>query len=234
MLHVSRLCAAHGAIQAVRDVDLSVEAGSLVALIGSNGAGKTTTLNSIAGLHRPSSGQVRVGGRDITGWSCHKVVRGGVALVAEGRRIAPPLTVMENLRLASYAGRSDRKEFESRLERVFDLFPRLADRKEQVAALMSGGEQQMLAFGRALMTNPDVLLLDEPSMGLAPSIVDILFETITSLHGAGSTILLVEQNAELALAVSDRVYVMQRGQVVAEGTPDEVRERSEVMSALFG
>ncbi|WP_185996685.1 ABC transporter ATP-binding protein [Nocardioides campestrisoli] len=234
MLHVSRLCAAHGAVQAVRDVDLEVGAGSLVALIGSNGAGKTTTLNSIAGLHKPSSGSVLVGGRDITGWPCHKVVRGGVALVAEGRRVAPPLTVMENLRLAAASRRSDRREFEAELERVFDLFPRLADRKDQYAALMSGGEQQMLAFGRALMTKPAVLLLDEPSMGLAPSIVDILFDSITTLHESGATILLVEQNAELALAVSDRVYVMQRGQIVATGTPEQVRERSEVMSALFG
>lgn len=234
MLHVSRLSAAHGAVQAVREVDLDVAQGSLVALIGSNGAGKTTTLHSIAGLHRPAGGTVEVAGRDITGWSCHKVVRAGVALVAEGRRVAPPLTVSENLDLAAYSNRSSKSELAVQRERVFDLFPRLAERRGQLAAMMSGGEQQMLAFGRALMTNPDVLLLDEPSMGLAPSIVDVLFETIATLHEAGATILLVEQNAELALAVSDRVYVMQRGQVVASGAPDEVRDRSEVMSALFG
>jgi len=234
MLHVSRLCAAHGAVQAVREVDIEVAAGSLVALIGSNGAGKTTTLNSIAGLHRPSSGKVSVGGRDITGWACHRVVRSGVALVAEGRRIAPPLTVIENLELSAYSRRSSKAEFRAQRDRVFDLFPRLAERRDQYAASMSGGEQQMLAFGRALMTKPDVLLLDEPSMGLAPSIVDVLFETITTLHESGATILLVEQNAELALAVSDRVYVMQRGQIVSTGTAADVRGRSEVMSALFG
>ncbi|MEO9321951.1 ABC transporter ATP-binding protein [Nocardioides sp. C4-1] len=234
MLRVSRLCAAHGAVQAVRDVDLEVAAGTLVALIGSNGAGKTTTLNSIAGLHKPASGRVEVGGRAITGWACHKVVRSGVALVAEGRRVAPPLTVLENLELSAYSGRSSKAELRAQLERVFELFPRLADRRGQYAASMSGGEQQMLAFGRALMTKPDVLLLDEPSMGLAPSIVDLLFESISTLHEAGATILLVEQNAELALAVSDRVYVMQRGRIVAEGAPDEVRGEDEVMSALFG
>lgn len=234
MLRVSRLCAAHGAVQAARDVDLEVAAGTLVALIGSNGAGKTTTLNSIAGLHKPASGTVTVGGRDITGWACHKVVRSGVALVAEGRRVAPPLTVVENLELSAYSGRSSKAEQREQLDRVFDLFPRLAERRHQFAASMSGGEQQMLAVGRALMTKPDVLLLDEPSMGLAPSIVDVLFQTITTLHEAGATILLVEQNAELALAVSDHVYVMQRGQIVSEGTPDQVRGRTEVMSALFG
>jgi branched-chain amino acid transport system ATP-binding protein len=234
MLRVSQLSAAHGAVKAVREVDLEVPSGSVVALIGSNGAGKTTTLNSIAGLHKPASGNVTIEGRDITGWSCHKVVRSGVALVAEGRRIAPPLTVVENLELASYSGRSPRGQQAEQLARIFDLFPRLAERRHQLAASMSGGEQQMLAFGRALMTNPDVLLLDEPSMGLAPSIVDILFHTIESLHDQGATILLVEQNAELAMAVSDRVYVMQRGSIVSEGEPSLVRNQSEVMAALFG
>ncbi|MBD3915629.1 ABC transporter ATP-binding protein [Nocardioides hwasunensis] len=234
MLHVSRLCAAHGAVQAVREVDLEVPAGDLVALIGANGAGKTTTLHAIAGLHKPASGSVRVGGRDITGWPCHKVVRSGVAMVAEGRRIAPPLTVHENLELAVYSGRTTKQQQKDGLARVYDLFPRLADRRDQLAASMSGGEQQMLAFGRALMTRPDVLLLDEPSMGLAPSIVDVLFETITTLHESGATILLVEQNAELALAVSDHVYVMQRGRIVSHGDPDEMRSEPEVMTALFG
>ena len=234
MLRVSRLSAAHGAVQAVREVDLDVPKGSLVALIGSNGVGKTTTMNSIAGLHRPASGTVELDGTDITGWTCHKVVRAGVALVAEGRRIAPPLTVEENLDLAAYSRRSNKAAFRAQYERVLDLFPRLAERRGQLAGMLSGGEQQMLAVGRALMTNPDVLLLDEPSMGLAPSIVDVLFETITTLHETGSTILLVEQNAELALAVSDQVYVMQRGRIVASGEPEEIRGRDEVMTALFG
>ncbi len=234
MLRVSRLSAGYGAISAVRDVDLEVRQGTLVALIGSNGAGKTTTLNTIAGLHKPSAGSVTVGGRDITGWASHRVVRSGVALVAEGRRVAPPLTVLENLELAAYSGRGTRVERRDELARVFELFPRLADRRSQFAASLSGGEQQMLAFGRALMTMPQVLLLDEPSMGLAPSIVDILFETIETLHRSGSTILLVEQNAELALEVSDEVYVMQRGRIVSHGTADEVRGSAEVMSALFG
>ena len=234
MLRVSRLSAGYGAISAVRDVDLEVRQGTLVALIGSNGAGKTTTLNTIAGLHKPSAGSVTVGGRDITGWPSHRVVRSGLALVAEGRRIAPPLTVLENLELSAYSGRGTRAERRDELDRVFELFPRLADRRSQFAASLSGGEQQMLAFGRALMTMPQVLLLDEPSMGLAPSIVDILFETIETLHRSGSTILLVEQNAELALEVSDEVYVMQRGRIVSHGTADEVRGSAEVMSALFG
>ncbi|TQJ29958.1 ABC transporter ATP-binding protein [Microbacterium sp. SLBN-146] len=234
MLRVSRLSAGYGAIPAVREVDIEVAQGTLVALIGSNGAGKTTTLNTIAGLHKPSGGTVTVGGRNITGWACHRVVRSGVALVAEGRRVAPPLTVLENLELSAYSGRGTRAERKDELARVFELFPRLADRKNQFAASLSGGEQQMLAFGRALMTQPQVLLLDEPSMGLAPSIVDVLFENIETLHNSGATILLVEQNAELALEVSDEVYVMQRGRIVSHGTADEVRASAEVMSALFG
>lgn len=234
MLRVSQLSAGYGAIPAVREVDIEVPQGTLVALIGSNGAGKTTTLNTIAGLHKQSSGTVTVGGKDITGWPCHRVVRSGVALVAEGRRVAPPLTVLENLELSSYSGRGNRAERRDEMERVFELFPRLAERRDQFAASLSGGEQQMLAFGRALMTMPQVLLLDEPSMGLAPSIVDILFQTIETLHRSGATILLVEQNAELALEVSDEVYVMQRGAIVAHGTPSEVRDSSDVMAALFG
>ncbi|MFF5111943.1 ABC transporter ATP-binding protein [Streptosporangium sp. NPDC000509] len=234
MLGVSRLCAAHGVVEAVRSVDIQVPKGALVALVGANGAGKTTTLNSIAGLHRPVSGTVLVGGKDVTGWPCHRLVRAGVALVAEGRRIAPSLTVLENLELAAYAKRRDKAGFQQQIDRVYDLFPVLADRRTQYAGLMSGGEQQMLAVGRALMTRPDVLLLDEPSMGLAPSIVDVLFTTISTLHETGSTILLVEQNAELALAVSDHLYVMHRGAIVAEGDPDSLRSRPEVMTALFG
>ncbi|MGW2199587.1 ABC transporter ATP-binding protein, partial [Streptosporangium sp. NPDC001682] len=184
-------------VEAVRNVDIQVPKGALVALVGANGAGKTTTLNSIAGLHRPASGTVLVGGKDVTGWPCHRLVRAGVALVAEGRRIAPSLTVLENLELATYAKRRDKADFQQQIDRVYDLFPVLAARRTQYAGLMSGGEQQMLAVGRALMTRPDVLLLDEPSMGLAPSIVDVLFTTISTLHETGSTILLVEQNAEL-------------------------------------
>jgi branched-chain amino acid transport system ATP-binding protein len=234
MLRVSQLSAAHGAVQAVREADLRVDRGQLVALIGSNGAGKTTTLNCIAGLHKPAAGTIMVGDRDVTRWPCHKVVRSGVGLVVEGRRVAPPLTVIENLHLAAYAGRNTKAQLKEQIEVVFELFPRLAERRHQMAAQMSGGEQQMLAVARALMTRPEVLLLDEPSMGLAPSIVDILFETISTLHEAGSTILLVEQNAELALAVSDYVYVMQRGRIVSQGVPDDVRSNPEVMTALFG
>ncbi|MFC5750987.1 ABC transporter ATP-binding protein [Actinomadura rugatobispora] len=218
----------------MNEVTLQVGRGRLVALIGSNGAGKTTLLNSIAGLHKPKSGKVTVTGRDITGWAAHRAVRAGVALVAEGRRVAPSLTVAENLSLAAYSRRGKKAELDERLARVFELFPRLAERRRQDAGMLSGGEQQMLAFGRALMTGPDVLLLDEPSMGLAPSIVDVMFETISTLHAGGATILLVEQNAELALAVSDEVYVLQRGRIVAEGAPEEMRGRTEVMTALFG
>src|SRR4051794_21961273 len=172
MLSVSGLRASYGAIQAVNGLSFEVNAGAMVAILGANGAGKSTTLRSIAGLHRPVQGSIRLGGEEISALPVHRVARKGLALVPEGRMIVAPLTVEENLRLSGYAGRGDTREL---LSRVFDVFPRLKERRTQIAGLMSGGEQQMLAIGRALMTQPQVLVLDEPSMGLAPSIVDVVF-----------------------------------------------------------
>ena len=177
MLNVSKLCSGYGAIRALTDLDLSVPAHGFVALIGSNGAGKSTAMNTIAGLHKPTSGTVTLGGEDITGVTAHRAVQRGLAIVPEGRMVAPPLTVEENLELTRFA-RRDRSKHTEALDFVYDLFPRLADRRLQHAGLLSGGEQQMLALGRALMTQPRVMLLDEPSMGLAPAIVDDVFEAI--------------------------------------------------------
>ncbi len=230
MLNVSRLSASYGAIRAVRGIDLKVEAGSLSVLLGANGAGKSTTLRSIAGLHRPIDGSIRLGTADISKLPLHKVVRAGLAFVPEGRLVVAPLTVEENLDLSRFSGRSTDPAL---VDRVYDLFPRLKERRRQKAGLMSGGEQQMLAIGRALMTEPQMLVLDEPSMGLAPSIVDLVFEAIVALHKQGQSILLVEQNAAIALSVCDYGYVMKRGQIVVQGTPDELKQNPEVLEAYL-
>ena len=230
MLAVSNLSAAYGAIQAVRSIDLEVKAGSLSVLLGANGAGKSTTLRSIAGLHRPVSGSIRLGGREISRLPLHNVVRSGLAFVPEGRMVVAPLTVEENLDLSRFSGRTTEPDL---LDRVYELFPRLKERRRQPAGLMSGGEQQMLAIGRALMTRPEMLVLDEPSMGLAPAIVDLVFQSIVALHRQGQSILLVEQNAAIALSVSDYGYVMKRGQIVVQGTPDELKQNPEVLEAYL-
>ncbi|MEO8856946.1 MAG: ABC transporter ATP-binding protein [Burkholderiaceae bacterium] len=230
MLSVSGLGADYGAIRAVTDLSFEVGAGSMVAILGANGAGKSTTLRSIAGLHRPVRGSIRLDGDEISTLPVHRVVRKGLALVPEGRMIVAPLTVEENLRLSAYAGRGTEHET---LARVYELFPRLKERRTQVAGLMSGGEQQMLAIGRALMTGPQMLVLDEPSMGLAPAIVDLVFEAIVTLHSQGQAILLVEQNAEIALSVCDYAYLMKRGSIVAQGTVDELRADAGVLEAYL-
>jgi branched-chain amino acid transport system ATP-binding protein len=230
MLNVSRLSADYGAIRAVRGVDLKVEAGSLSVLLGANGAGKSTTLRSIAGLHRPVQGSIRLGDREISKLPLHKVVRAGLAFVPEGRMVVAPLTVEENLELSRFSGRASEPDL---VDRVYQLFPRLAERRRQKAGLMSGGEQQMLAIGRALMTKPQMLVLDEPSMGLAPAIVDLVFESIVALHKQGQSILLVEQNAAIALSVCDYGWVMKRGQIVVEGRPDELKQNPEVLEAYL-
>jgi len=214
MLSVCGLGASYGAIRAVTGIDIEVRAGSFVALLGSNGAGKSTTLRSIAGLHRPIDGSIRLDDREISRFKLYQVVRQGLALVPEGRMVVAPLSVEENLRLSAYAGRGAEAAL---LGRVYDLFPRLKERRRQTAGLMSGGEQQMLAIGRALMTAPQMLVLDEPSMGLAPSVVDIVFDAIAALHAQGQSILMVEQNAALALSLCDYAYVMKRGQIVMQG-----------------
>ncbi|MEN9773938.1 MAG: hypothetical protein RL322_1008 [Pseudomonadota bacterium] len=231
MLSVSGLCASYGAIQAVNGLDIEVGERRMVAVLGANGAGKSTTLRSIAGLHRPIVGSVRLEGKEISTLPLFKVVRRGLALVPEGRMVVAPLSVEENLMLSSYAGRGVSAEL---VDRVFQLFPRLKERRTQTAGLLSGGEQQMLAIGRALMTQPRVLLLDEPSMGLAPAIVDLVFEAIVTLHRQGQSILLVEQNAEIALSVCDYAYLMKRGEIVSHGTVAEMRAQSAVQDAYLG
>ncbi len=231
MLTVSGLSASYGAIRAVTGLDLEVPAGRFVAILGSNGAGKSTTLRSIVGLHRPIKGSVRLREEEIGRLALHQVIRRGLAFVPEGRMIVAPLTVEENLRLSSYAGRGQQAAL---LDKVYALFPRLKERHRQVAGLMSGGEQQMLAIGRAMMTEPEILVLDEPSMGLAPAIVDLVFEAIVDLHRQGLSILLVEQNAAVAMAVVEYAYFMKRGSIVLQGRPDELRHSPEVMEAYLG
>jgi branched-chain amino acid transport system ATP-binding protein len=230
MLTVSELGADYGAIRAVTDLSIEVGAGTMVAILGANGAGKSTTLRSIAGLHRPVRGSIKLGGEEISALPVHSVVRRGLALVPEGRMIVAPLTVEENLSLSSYAGRGSEAAL---VARVYDLFPRLKERRRQLAGLLSGGEQQMLAIGRALVTDPRMLVLDEPSMGLAPAIVDLVFQAIVTLHREGQSILLVEQNAEIALSVCDYAYLMKRGSIVAQGTVTELRADTDVMQAYL-
>jgi len=231
MLTVSRLSASYGAIRAVRGISLEVKAGSLCVLLGANGAGKSTTLRSIAGLHRPVEGSIKLGGQEISSLPVHRVVRSGLAFVPEGRMVVAPLSVEENLLLSGFAGR--RKD-QGAIARVFDLFPRLKERRWQRAGLLSGGEQQMLAIGRALMANPAMMVLDEPSMGLAPAIVDLVFQAIVELHSQGQSILLVEQNAAIALSVADYGYVMKRGEFVLQGGPDQLKDSAEIREAYLG
>ena len=231
MLSVTGLKASYGAIRAVSGIDIEVAKGAFVAILGANGAGKSTTLRSIAGIHRPITGAIRLEGEEIGRLRLHQVVRRGLAFVPEGRMVVAPLSVEDNLRLSAFAGRGNQAAL---LARVYDLFPRLAERRWQTAGLMSGGEQQMLAIGRALMTAPAMLVLDEPSMGLAPAIVDIVFDAIVALHKSGQSILLVEQNAAIALSVCDDAYVMKRGVIVAHGTPDSLRNSAEIAEAYLG
>jgi branched-chain amino acid transport system ATP-binding protein len=230
MLNVSALFASYGAIRAVGGVSLDVGEGRLVSLLGANGAGKSTTLRAISGLHRPIGGSVKLSGIEISALPAFRVVRAGLAHVPEGRMVVAPLTVEENLRLSSSAGRGVEREM---MSRVLDLFPRLAERRHQVSGLLSGGEQQMLAIGRAMMTDPRVLLLDEPSMGLAPVIVDQVFAAIVKLHQQGQAILLVEQNAEIALEICDFAYVMRRGSIVAQGTGADLRADANLLETYL-
>jgi branched-chain amino acid transport system ATP-binding protein len=233
MLEVSHLHTYYGHIHALKDVSLEVEKGEIVTLIGANGAGKSTTLKTISGLLKPRQGSVRLDGEDLTRYPAHEIVTKGVVQVPEGRRIFGRLTVRENLEMGAFAIR-DRNWTESTLERVFSLFPRLRERSHQIAGTLSGGEQQMLATGRALMANPRLLLLDEPSMGLAPVLVDSIFETIARLHESGTTILLVEQNARMALQVAGRGYVLQSGAVALRDSAENLRRNEMVRQAYLG
>ena len=233
MLAVLGLKVAYGGINAVKGIDLSVNAGEMVTLIGANGAGKTTTLKALTGLVHPSGGRVRYNSADITALPSHQLVTLGMALVPEGRGVFPRLTVAENLDMGAYS-RVDDAEIRADREHVFALFPRLAERRRQVAGTLSGGEQQMLAIGRALMSRPKLLLLDEPSMGLAPLLVQKIFETIRAIAAAGVTILLVEQNAKLALEICDRGYVMESGEITLCDHASALLANPQVRHAYLG
>ncbi len=232
MLEVRGLHVSYGEIPALTGVSLSVARGEIVALLGNNGAGKTTTLRTISGLLAPRAGDVLLDGESLRGLPPHAIVRKGIAHVPEGRRVFNRLTVKENLDMGAYA-RAD-VGITADLERVFALFPRLRERRAQVAGTLSGGEQQMLAIGRALMANPQLLLLDEPSMGLAPVLVEQIFETVRDINREGTTILLVEQNAALALEVAPRAYVLETGAVVLSGEAAELAQNQDVRRAYLG
>ncbi|MBW2306196.1 MAG: ABC transporter ATP-binding protein [Deltaproteobacteria bacterium] len=236
MLKVVSIHTFYGKIQALKGVSLHVRPGEIVTLIGANGAGKTTTLHTISGLITPAQGEIWFQDRQITGWSPERIVRAGVSQVPEGRQIFGPLSVHDNLILGAYPryGREPKEDIRADMEMVFALFPILEKRKGQLAGTLSGGEQQMLAIGRALMSRPKLLLLDEPSMGLAPLIVRDLFEVIRKLRERGTTILLVEQNARAALSVADRGYVLETGRVIFQGKKENLLENQDVKRAYLG
>ena len=233
LLEVRKLAVAYGGIQAVKGIDLAVGQGELVCLIGANGAGKTTTLKGVCGLLPVRSGSVHYEGENVTGRPAFELVRRGLAMVPEGRGVFGALTIEENLAMGAYA-RHDRDGVRADVERVFGLFPRLRERRRQTAGTLSGGEQQMLAMARALMSRPRLLLLDEPSMGLAPLMVQKVFETIVAVSKEGVTILLIEQNAKLALEVSDRGYVMESGEITLTGDADAMLHDPKVRAAYLG
>ena len=232
LLSVNDLHVYYGSIHAIKGVSFEVNEGEVVTLIGANGAGKSTSLNTVAGLLKPKAGSVMLGGMDIVGTPAHKIVGYGMALCPEGRRIFQQLTVRENLEMGAYT--RDSGSIDSDLEMVYEYFPRLKERYKQIAGTLSGGEQQMLAMGRALMSHPRILMLDEPSMGLAPILVDQIFEIIKKLHDTGRTILLVEQNAQMALSVADRGYVLETGRIVTTGTGKELLHNDMVRKAYLG
>ncbi len=233
LLEITDLHVYYGAIHALRGVSISVDAGQIVTLIGANGAGKSTTLNAISGLYRPREGTIRLEGESLTAVPPHEIVLKGVVQVPEGRRIFGRLTVQENLEMGAFT-RTDPKEIQDGLDRSFTLFPRLKERRTQVAGTLSGGEQQMLAIGRALMARPRVLLMDEPSMGLAPILVEQIFEAIQDINRQGTTILLVEQNAYMALTIAHRGYVLQTGSIVLAGPAADLQANDEVKKAYLG
>jgi len=233
VLHVEDIHTFYGSIEALKGITIEVREGEIVTLIGSNGAGKSTTLRSISGLNAPKVGRIVYRGEEIQGLPAHEVAELGIAQSPEGRRIFPRLTVRENLDMGAFL-RSQRAEVEADRQRVYDLFPRLKERERQKGGTMSGGEQQMLAMGRAMMASPRLLLLDEPSLGLAPVIVDRIYETIREINKQGVTILLVEQNANYALDVSDRGYVLETGRVALSDDSARLRENEEVQKAYLG
>ena len=231
ILSVQGINVYYGAIHAIQDVSLTVNEGEIVTLIGANGAGKSTTLQTISGLLRSKTGDILFCGQSIAHVPSHKIVERGIAQVPEGRRIFLQMTVQENLEMGAFTRSSG---VEKDLERVYALFPRLLERKKQIAGTLSGGEQQMLAMGRALMSHPKLMMLDEPSMGLAPILVEQVFSIIRQLHEEGTTILLVEQNAQMALSVADRAYVMETGKITLQGTGAELAQSDQVKKAYLG
>ena len=233
LLELDKLEVAYGGIHAVKGIDLVVRQGELVCLIGANGAGKTTTLKGITGLQPVKAGKIVYDGNDVTGKPAFQLVRQGLSMVPEGRGVFGALTIEENLAMGAYS-RRDRKEIKRDVERVFGLFPRLKERERQTAGTLSGGEQQMLAMARAIMSRPKLLLLDEPSMGLAPLMVQKVFETVLAISGEGVTILLIEQNAKLALEVSNRGYVMESGTITLSGDSRELLSNPKVREAYLG
>ena len=232
-LKVSDLNVFYGPIHALKGISLEVGYGEIVTLIGSNGAGKSTTLNTITGLVKAASGSIQVNGAEIVNLSPHKIVRLGVSLSPEGREVFPAMTVEENLRLGAYS-QKDKGEIAANYDRVYELFPRLKERVKQTAGTLSGGEQQMLAIGRALMSSPGILLLDEPSMGLAPNLVVMIFELIQSINRQGTTILLIEQNANMALSIAGRAYVLETGRIALSGDAKTLARDERVRKAYLG
>ncbi len=233
MLILEDVTAHYGSIQALKGISLSIKQGEIVTIIGANGAGKTTTLKAICGLVKTTSGKISFQGKNITNKHTADIIEVGIAMVPEGRRVFPRMTVNENLRLGAYLNKS-KQEIMQDMERVFELFPLLKDRLRQVAGTLSGGEQQMLAIGRALMARPKLLLLDEPSMGLAPKIVENIFEIITTINQEGTTILLVEQNAQMALSIACKGYVIETGKIVIEDTAQNLLNNEKVKKAYLG
>jgi len=232
MLKVNDINVYYGAIHAIKGISFEVQDGEIVTLIGANGAGKSTTLNTLAGLLHSQTGSIEFLGQSLAGVPAHKMVERGLALVPEGRRVFLQMTVEENLEMGAYTQAGS--TVAPGLERVYAQFPRLKERRRQIAGTLSGGEQQMLAMGRALMSSPKLLMLDEPSMGLAPILVEQIFEIIKALHGAGTTILLVEQNARMALGVADRGYVLETGKIVASGSGGDLLNDEAVKKAYLG
>ncbi len=233
LLEVDNIHTYYGSIHALKGISISVDKGEIVTLVGANGAGKSTTLNTICGILKPRHGEIRLDGEPLNALKPHEIVAKGISQAPEGRRIFSRLTVMENLEMGAYA-RSDRNGIVQDLERVFAIFPRLKERARQVGGTLSGGEQQMLAIARALMARPRVLLLDEPSMGLAPILVQEIFAIIREINQQGTTILLVEQNVNMALQIAQRGYVLETGRVVLQGSAQELRENPEVRAVYLG
>ncbi len=233
LLEVESVNAFYGRIQALRGISIEVDKGEVVALIGSNGAGKTTTLRTISGLMHPQSGTVRFDGRDITRTGPSKIVEMGICQSPEGRRLFPRMTVVDNLFMGAYT-RNDKPGIATDMDRVFTLFPRLKERRTQIAGTLSGGEQQMLAMGRALMASPKLLMLDEPSLGLAPILIETIFSIVREINAQGVPVLLVEQNASKALEVAHRAYVLETGSIVMTGTGKEVAASEDVQKAYLG